>query len=1488
MIIRLKNEKNLVEAVDVKLIKTSDFQDTLAFKVPIDENITVDEKIRVKTKVFNEDYRVKEIISKVDYKDVFCEHVMLDSKNVVIPYIDEANRNGTSINDFSRYTDLRAITSHLNRIMRSKGDNEFVFSADFNKSGVVECNDTPLYDLIFGEKGILDTFKCSVVYHNHNIKFVEKAPSKNTEILFYEKKNISELQETVDFKNIITKLHITATYRQDNSEEGKAERERLKAQKRRELFEKSQQRIKDREEKQRKQREEKRKQQEAEYQANRSKPKRTQAEIHADYLKRQEENERRIQANNEARRIERERRFNEKEQQRVITSKNKEEEFTFRTVYTSPLIGEYDRPYEAAMSISSDEITDAESLKAWCVANLFTEEDTRDVPIKNFSFKPVEEDYNVDINDRAKVVFTSLGVNKIVYCCKIEYDALHDKYLNIEFGVLNTNRLKQTIGSINNRISDTKDYVNYTRDILDSNFQIYINKELEAYDEQFRIDKQEFEDNFNARIDESSIIAEQTAGQIATDIDNKIDSVRSDLIKNMDTLDAGLDEAKKDLAANRLKLDDSIRIFTTDINELKSRDFSVAELRKLAEDAKVTGENATKKVTELEGSVKTELTQVKNDTITKAEFKTGVDGLSAKISTLEEYKNNDGTRTQTLKNWVQQDTADKLARERTEVTKIIDERGFVKDTQFSSKFEENARGITRQLTELNAYKNEDGSRQETLKRVMTVETARLLQRQRDSIEQYINNKGYATVEYANNKVQETANSFSREISNVRSQIPTELGSRNYLANTRTPHTSTLVNDNFAVDTTVYNFVNKKSLRELGFKVGDKITFVCDYEVIDNKKIKSLNYEYYGDSGYKQPTHTENKTKGTFVDTKVVNDALLDSKRIALRADNVNAKIITSNARLIKGTIATDWTPAPEDATTEINQLNTWKQTASETLNRVSSELNGAVKYSQLKITDSGINFGSGYNFDGKKLASMINVSPDAVNVITNKMVIANINNLVRTEYKGLEVKQSTRDLWISGRLPANLLNYGDEYILKVDQVYWERELPWNLNLELHIRYKNKVDRYYGSSIAKKGDYWDHLTVYTASVKVPPLEGEVDFFEFKIAQNSPVPVQPSYTFVNITYKGLQLYKKTDAELIVDGSIEGRHIKAGSMETGHFKAGSVTADIINTNAVRAKHMLIDEAMINKFATNKAFITRLWAEQAFINELKAVSINASQITGGLIKGELLKGVNIEGAVLKGDTTIKIGEYGFMQPIDFGLQINAPEALNSKKGVGVQIHGYKKDKGNGRYIPKGMYIYHDDDFYNSNTPEVKNETLLTVSGMIMCRSMRDGNGVYKTGYAIPTIMEFNEDGKGLYPIFNMYHQDKNGTYLLFTVPGKNFSVETKENSDIRLKKNIKDTKENALMKINRLNFKEFDWRGDGKHVKLGLIAQEVEKVEKDFIDIIHYEDGQEVYTLNTKRLNVYTLKATQELYHNQLSQDEKILQLETKIKQLEAIING
>ena len=90
-------------------------------------------------------------------------------------------------------------------------------------------------------------------------------------------------------------------------------------------------------------------------------------------------------------------------------------------------------------------------------------------------------------------------------------------------------------------------------------------------------------------------------------------------------------------------------------------------------------------------------------------------------------------------------------------------------------------------------------------------------------------------------------------------------------------------------------------------------------------------------------------------------------------------------------------------------------------------------------------------------------------------------------------------------------------------------------------------------------------------------------------------------------------KVKGDMVVDGSILGRHIASESVETGHMRAGSVTTPILASNAVTADKLLVDYAMINKLVSNQAFIRELASQRAFITQLISVGISANDIRGG-----------------------------------------------------------------------------------------------------------------------------------------------------------------------------------------------------------------------------------------------------------------------------------
>lgn len=1489
MIIRLVNEKNLVKATEVKLIKTSDYQDTLTFKLPIDEEIAVDELIGVRTKVMKQDYRVKEIITKDKYRDVYCEHKFFDCKNIIIPYVDEANRGTTSYNNFENYTNLQLIAGHLNRIMRTKGDTEYKFTTEVNRSGVIECDDTPLYDLIFGEKGILKTFNVELVYDNYRVKFVEKRPSKNTEILFHEKKNISELQATVDFKEIITKLHVTCKYTPETTEEQREEKERARAAKRLETFNKSQERIRQREEKQAKERALKRKKEEEDYRANRKKPKRTKAQIHAEHVQRQQERENRILAGNETRRAERERKFAEREQQRAaqrVTRKKEKEKLILKTVYVSPLVDHYARPYEASLSFDSKEINSEEALIAWCQANIFTEEDPRDVPISNFSFKPTLDNYNVDINDRAMVNFESLDTNKVIHCCKIEYDALHDKYISIEFGELNKSTMKEAIGSLNAKISEANSNISRGFNMIDSEIEAYVQKELEAYNELFDIEKEELEDNINQGFEDAKIEAEKVYGTINTELEEQLTPIREDVRNTVEAYNQQLQATKLELEKNKTDSIEKIKELTDRVNNVQdiSTNPTVIELKQQVAEAKESGNAIKSKVTELEGSITREFTSVKskaeNDlNVVKAEFTKGVDGLTRKISSLEEYKNQDGSRTESLKQWVQSDTASQLSRERTEITRIVDEKGFVKNTEFSSKFTESAREITNQLTALESYKNQDGVRTANLQIWVQNNTANQLATERRSIERWVNNKRYITTSVVENKVQETANSFSREISNVRESIPTSVGGRNYIPNSNFAKDfknweDKLTNSGLQYDKGhalkhfgrglhIWGTPNNshKGLSSVPFDLtaeqGEKLTlsmdlgkdFLNDYSILDVR----LHY-MDGETILSQELQKIDLATQGFVAkkykriSKVFTVPLNITKcRVMIYAVNGQmANFYIDNIKLEKGNIATDWTPAPEDDQQSINELNSWKQTTTGTLNTVTSTLNDTVRHSQLQITADSINFGSNKVFNGQNLASMLSVSPDSIKAITDKLVITPANeNLIKPEYRknssftqDMQISEEfdigkTRDFLVKGKARTN--SYENRFRFALRIIYKDGANEFLTGIE-SATYRNGGE-------------------FSIPFKINKKEKEIKSAYFTIDRyGTPI------------FDELSIVPQKSAELIVDGTIEGKHIKSATIETGHFKAGSVTANIIASDAIESKHLKVDDGMIDKLVSNQAFVSKLWAKKAFINNLESVKIKSTQIDAFSLTGAI-----ITGGILRGETKIQIGKHGYMIPAGNGLRFCLPKVDNANNGVGMQLLG---NYGRSGVSPYGLYLYVDPNF---DTREVQDTDsyLMTVLGYIKTRGVNNLKFInyddHSTAIGVwdkNVTLKFDRTNNDI-----MYAYKSN--YSLWNIIKSHYDT----TSDIRLKKDIQDCKYNALDLIDSFKFKSFNWNyheefGQKPYTEIGLIAQDVEKISENFVSM-----AGEYKTLNQFNLLTYSLKAIQELSTENKELKQRITKLEEKV---------
>jgi len=128
------------------------------------------------------------------------------------------------------------------------------------------------------------------------------------------------------------------------------------------------------------------------------------------------------------------------------------------------------------------------------------------------------------------------------------------------------------------------------------------------------------------------------------------------------------------------------------------------------------------------------------------------------------------------------------------------------------------------------------------------------------------------------------------------------------------------------------------------------------------------------------------------------------------------------------------------------------------------------------------------------------------------------------------------------------------------------------------------------------------------------------------------------------------------------------------------------------------------------------------------------------------------------------------------------------------------------------------------------------------------------QTEYNFADIFSMHRSEGAHFQVSPTNAKDKFDVYVEGNVYADNIS------SDLNLKKNIEDSKINALAEIMQIKHRTFDWKSNNKHENNGYIAQELEKIDSNLIEKVSIEE-EEKYYLNLKNLVALSTKAIQEL---------------------------
>ena len=287
-------------------------------------------------------------------------------------------------------------------------------------------------------------------------------------------------------------------------------------------------------------------------------------------------------------------------------------------------------------------------------------------------------------------------------------------------------------------------------------------------------------------------------------------------------------------------------------------------------------------------------------------------------------------------------------------------------------------------------------------------------------------------------------------------------------------------------------------------------------------------------------------------------------------------------------------------------------------------------------------------------------------------------------------------------------------------------------------------------------------------------------------------------------------------------------------GDARIGKLNTDIIESNSITADKVIMDSAMAKKIVSSDVFTDQLAAKNAFINKLRSVVVSATLLEG--YKG-------------------RIG----------GFQIGTHDKdPNAYWLTGINQFAVGMSNGSTQWGQTSLWVNWGNDWGKPG------ETAWFVkrTGEMHCKNTAHFwstpviHGNLRVGGNIYYINDNNKTGGyWMYsPAFKKINKDKGYLYFYdFNEKPTDWIPLNKEISDRRYKTNIQDSKVSALEVIEQLKTYSYRKEYDGKieDIACGIMAQDVQK----YVPEAFFENPDGAYSYRTFELVPYLIKAIQEL---------------------------
>ena len=372
-----------------------------------------------------------------------------------------------------------------------------------------------------------------------------------------------------------------------------------------------------------------------------------------------------------------------------------------------------------------------------------------------------------------------------------------------------------------------------------------------------------------------------------------------------------------------------------------------------------------------------------------------------------------------------------------------------------------------------------------------------------------------------------------------------------------------------------------------------------------------------------------------------------------------------------------------------------------------------------------------------------------------------------------------------------------------------------------------------------------------------------------------------------------------ETLIDNAVI-KSAMIDKLKTANFEAGSVTTVVLDAEAVTADKVKMNEAFANKLVASDTFTDTLAAKRGFINQLVSNNIFTNELTAQ--RGFIQKLVSND--AFTNDLTAK---RGFIHQLvsnniftnELAAQRGFINQLKSQFISSTFLEGYKgwiggfqlgtHASGSGRWITGsnhfsvGMgngeggdgttalwvnwgYNWNEAGYYawyvkNNGKMYCKNTAEFWKTPIIHGDLKVTGNIIYEGGTWVYS------------PIYNKLTKEKSQgedwLYLYAQGGGRDWVHMNKQISDRRYKSNIQDSQVSGLDVIEKLKTYSYCKKYDGKveDIACGIMAQDVQKYAPEAF----FENPDGAYSYRTFELVPYLIKAIQELNQKIKLMEEK-----------------